>query len=197
MPTDVAVIDASGQVLSAVGTGTTGGALASQQTSDYEAKVTAPGGFVLPHGPRDSRTFPTKSGRAQFSVNELEVIRVPEGRLLLQTVRAHDQFNTTIYGLDDRYRGIRKSRRVSFVNPDDLRDLGIADGQIVDVHGEYEDGMDRVVREFRAVSYPTSRGCAATYFPEGNPLVPLGLTAFGSNTPASKGVVVRLEPLTR
>ncbi len=164
---------------------------------DFNARLREEHGFILPHGPRDSRTFPTATGKAMVTVNELEYLECPPGRLLLQSMRAHDQFNTTIYGLDDRYRGIRKSRRVIFVNPDDLRDLGIADGQIVDVHSEYEDGVDRVMHEFKAVSYPTSRGCAATYFPEGNPLVPLGLTAFGSNTPASKGVIVRLEPVTR
>ena len=163
---------------------------------DFNARLREEHGFILPHGPRDSRTFPTATGRAMITVNELEYLERPPCRLLLQSMRAHDQFNTTIYGLDDRYRGIRKSRRVIFVNPDDLRELGIADGQIVDVHSEYEDGVDRVVHEFKAVSYPTSRGCAATYFPEGNPLVPLGLTALGSNTPASKGVVVRLEPVT-
>jgi formate dehydrogenase major subunit len=165
--------------------------------TDFNARLRQEFGFILPHGPRDSRTFPTATGKAMITVNELEYLECPPGRLLLQSMRAHDQFNTTIYSLDDRYRGIKKSRRVVFVNPDDLEELGIADGQIVDVHSEYEDGVDRVVREFKAVSYPTSRGCAATYFPEGNPLVPLSLTALGSNTPASKGVVVRLEPAGR
>jgi formate dehydrogenase major subunit len=162
--------------------------------TDFNKRLRQDHGFVLPHGPRDSRTFPTKTGKAMITVNDLEYIERPQGRLLLQSMRAHDQFNTTIYSLDDRYRGIKKSRRVIFVNPDDLKELGIADGAIVDVHSEYSDGVDRVVRAFKAVSYPTSRGCAATYFPEGNPLVPLGLTAMGSNTPASKAVVIRLEP---
>lgn len=160
---------------------------------DYEAKVAVPGGFVLPHPPRDSRSFPTASGKAQFSVNELEVLRVPPGRLILQTVRSHDQFNTTIYGLDDRYRGIRDGRRVVFVNPSDLAALGFADGAMVDLVSEWTDG-DRRAPSFRVVAYPTAPGCAAAYFPETNVLVPLDHTAEVSNTPASKSVVVRLEP---
>ncbi|TDD64723.1 FdhF/YdeP family oxidoreductase [Jiangella aurantiaca] len=160
---------------------------------DYEARVAVPGGFVLPHPPRDSRSFPTASGKAQFSVNELEVLRVPPGRLILQTVRSHDQFNTTIYGLDDRYRGIRDGRRVVFVNPADLAELGIADGAMVDLVSEWSDG-DRRASSFRVVSYPTAPGCAAAYFPETNVLVPLDHTAEVSNTPAAKSVVIRLEP---
>lgn len=151
-------------------------------------------GFILPHGPRDSRTFNTPTGKAMITVNELEYIECPPGRLLLQSMRAHDQFNTTIYSLDDRYRGVKKSRKVIFVHPDDLAALGVEDGDIVDVHSEFTDNVDRVIRNFKVVGFPTSRGCAATYFPEGNPLVPLGFTADGSNTPASKSVVIRFEP---
>lgn len=162
---------------------------------NFNERLKRDNGFILPHGPRDSRTFNTPSGKALITVNELEYIDCPTGRLLLQSMRAHDQFNTTIYSLDDRYRGIKKSRRVIFVNPDDLTQLGVKDGQIVDVHSEFTDNVDRVVRNFKVVSFPTSRGCAATYFPEGNPLVPLGFTADGSNTPASKSVVIRLEPV--
>ena len=121
---------------------------------------------------------------------------VPEGRLLLQTVRSHDQYNTTIYGLDDRYRGVHNGRRVVFVNPADLTDLGIADGSTVDIVSEWTDGVERRARGFRAVGYPTPKGCAATYFPEANVLVPLDSTAEGSNTPSSKSIIVRLEPAT-
>ncbi|WP_104126090.1 FdhF/YdeP family oxidoreductase [Cryobacterium sp. Y57] len=162
---------------------------------NFNERLHRDNGFILPHGPRDSRTFNTPTGKAMITVNELEYIECPTGRLLLQSMRAHDQFNTTIYSLDDRYRGIKKSRKVIFVHPDDLSMLGMEDGQIVDVHSEFTDNVDRVVRNFRVVAFPTSRGCAATYFPEGNPLVPLGSTADGSNTPASKAVVVRLEPV--
>jgi formate dehydrogenase major subunit len=161
---------------------------------DFNARVRRPGGFVLPHGPRDSRTFSTPSGKAEFSIAELAYIECPPGRLILQTMRSHDQFNTTIYSLNDRYRGIKKGREVLFVNPADLAGLGFADGDHVDVHSEYSDGRDRVVRGWRIVEYPTARGCAAAYFPEANELVPLDLTAEGSNTPVSKSVIVRLEP---
>ena len=162
--------------------------------ADYESRVARPGGFTLPHPPRDRRVFPTPSGRARFSVNRLDVVRVPDGHLLLQTVRSHDQYNTTIYGLDDRYRGIHNGRRVVFVNPDDLAALGLADGSIVDIVSVHTDGVERRAAGFRVVSYPSAPGCAATYFPEANVLVPLDSTAAGSNTPTSKSIIVRLEP---
>jgi len=161
--------------------------------ADFEARVTRPGGFVLPHGPRDTLTFPTASGKARFTVNELNVIDVPPGRLLLQTVRSHDQFNTTIYGLDDRYRGVHGGRRVVFVHPDDLSALGFADGDLVDLVSEWTDGVARRAPRFRAVAYATARGCAAAYFPEANVLVPLDSTAEGSHTPTSKQIIIRLE----
>ncbi|MFB4309131.1 FdhF/YdeP family oxidoreductase [Actinomadura sp. GTD37] len=160
----------------------------------YNARLREPGGFTLPHAPRDERRFPTATGKANLTVNELEVLRVPEGRLLLQTVRSHDQYNTTIYGLDDRYRGVKAGRRVVFVNPADLAALGIADGAAVDLVSEWPGDAERRAPGFRAVSYPTAPGCAAAYFPETNVLVPLDSTAEVSNTPTSKSVVVRLEP---
>ncbi|NDU73712.1 FdhF/YdeP family oxidoreductase [Actinomadura sp. DSM 109109] len=161
---------------------------------DFNARLREPGGFTLPHAPRDERRFPTATGKANLTVNELEVLRVPEGRLLLQTLRSHDQYNTTVYGLDDRYRGIRAGRRVVLVNPSDLARLGVADGATVDLVSEWPDGAERRAPAFRAVSYPTAPGCAAAYFPETNVLVPLDSTAEISNTPTSKSVVVRLEP---
>ena len=160
---------------------------------DFEQRLRHPGGFVLPSGPRDSRTFPTKSGKARFTVNAVSSVEVPQGHLLLQTVRSHDQFNTTVYGLDDRYRGIKGGRHVVFVNVDDVRDLGLNDGDTVDlVSGSGTD--ERRARSFRVVEYPTPRGCAAAYFPEANVLVPLDATAETSNTPASKSTIIRLEP---
>lgn len=161
---------------------------------NYNERIRHEGGFVLAHGPRDSRTFPTPTGRAVLTVNELEPVERPAGTLILQSIRSHDQFNTTIYGHNDRYRGIRKGRHVVFVNPEDITELGLADGQYVDIRGEYQDGVERVVRKFRLVAYPTARGCAAAYYPEANVLVPLDHTAEGSNTPVSKAVIVRLQP---
>jgi molybdopterin-dependent oxidoreductase alpha subunit len=162
--------------------------------ADFEAKVAEPGGFTLPHGPRDGLTFPTASGRARFTLNDLNIIDVPPGRLLLQTVRSHDQYNTTIYGMDDRYRGVHGGRRVVFVHPDDLAELGIADQSTVDIISEWTDGVARRAPSFRVIAYPTAKGCAATYFPEANVLVPLDSTAEGSQTPTSKQIIVRLEP---
>jgi molybdopterin-dependent oxidoreductase alpha subunit len=161
---------------------------------DYNTRIRGPRGFTLPHAPRDRREFPTASGRANFTVNPLEVLRVPAGRLLLQTVRSHDQYNTTIYGLDDRYRGVKAGRRVVFVHPEDLAALDIADGSTVDLVGEWPGEEDRRAPGFRVVAYPTARGCVAAYFPETNVLVPLDSTAEVSNTPTSKSIVVRLEP---
>ncbi|MET9445210.1 FdhF/YdeP family oxidoreductase [Streptomyces sp. NPDC006610] len=160
---------------------------------DFNARVADPAGFVLPHAPRDERRFPTATGKANFTAAPVEYPRLPPGRLLLQTLRSHDQYNTTIYGLDDRYRGIRNGRRVVLVNPADAAELKVADGSYVDLVGEWRDGLERRAPGFRVVHYPTARGCAAAYYPETNVLVPLDATADTSNTPASKSVVVRLE----
>ncbi|WP_371796448.1 FdhF/YdeP family oxidoreductase [Streptomyces sp. NBC_01718] len=160
---------------------------------NFNARVARPGGFTLPHPPRDSRRFPTTTGKANFTAAPVEYPELPEGRLLLQTLRSHDQYNTTIYGLDDRYRGIKGGRRVVMVNPDDARALGLADGAYTDLVSEWKDGAERRAPGFRVVHYPTARGCAAAYYPETNVLVPLDSTADTSNTPASKSVVIRFE----
>ncbi|NUL04249.1 FdhF/YdeP family oxidoreductase [Streptomyces lunaelactis] len=160
---------------------------------DFNARIARPGGFTLPHGPRDERRFPTATGKANFTAAPVEFPEVPAGRLLLQTLRSHDQYNTTIYGLDDRYRGIKGGRRVVLVNPEDAGELGLADGSYTDLVSEWKDGVERRAPRFRGVHYPTARGCAAAYYPETNVLVPLDSTADTSNTPASKSVIVRLE----
>ncbi|MEU8959276.1 FdhF/YdeP family oxidoreductase [Streptomyces sp. NPDC048518] len=160
---------------------------------DFNAKVARPGGFALPHAPRDERRFPTATGKANFTAAPVEYPELPAGRLLLQTLRSHDQYNTTIYGLDDRYRGIKNGRRVVLVNPDDAAELGLTEGAYADLVSEWQDGVERRAPGFRIVLYPTARGCAAAYYPETNVLVPLDATADTSNTPASKSVVVRLE----
>ncbi|MEU0695005.1 FdhF/YdeP family oxidoreductase [Streptomyces niveus] len=160
---------------------------------DFNERVARPGGFQLPHAPRDERRFPTATGKANFTAAPVEYPELPAGRLLLQTLRSHDQYNTTIYGLDDRYRGIKGGRRVVLVNADDARELGLADGSYTDLVSEWKDGVERRARGFRVVHYPTARGCAAAYYPETNVLVPLDSTADTSNTPASKSVVVRFE----
>ncbi|HTJ35213.1 MAG TPA: FdhF/YdeP family oxidoreductase [Dactylosporangium sp.] len=161
----------------------------------FNEDVRRKGGFVLPNGPRDERRFDTATGKAMITVNELEPLERPAGRLILQTLRSHDQFNTTVYSLNDRYRGIKIGRDVVFVNPDDLAELGLTDGQRVDIHSEWPGEPDRVLPNYRVVSYPAARGCAAAYYPEANVLVPSQSAATGSNTPVSKAVIVRLEPV--
>ncbi|QBS43656.1 FdhF/YdeP family oxidoreductase [Nocardia sp. CS682] len=164
--------------------------------ADYNTRVRARNGFVLPHPPRDSREFRTSTGKANFAVNELSWTPVPEGRLILQTLRSHDQYNTTIYGLDDRYRGVHGGRKVVLVHPEDITALGFAEDELVDVISEWTDGTERSVKGFRLVAYPTPRGNAAAYYPETNPLVPLDHVAARSNTPVSKSVTIRLERTT-
>ncbi|MFF0529756.1 FdhF/YdeP family oxidoreductase [Nocardia amikacinitolerans] len=161
--------------------------------ADYNTRVRQRNGFVLPHPPRDSREFRTSTGRANFAVNALTWVPVPEGKLILQTLRSHDQYNTTIYGLDDRYRGVHGGRRVVLVNQADIAEFGFADGDLVDLVSEWTDGVERRVQGFRVVAYPTPRGNAAAYYPETNPLVPLDHVAARSNTPVSKAVPIRLE----
>jgi molybdopterin-dependent oxidoreductase alpha subunit len=163
---------------------------------DFNARARRPGGFALPHAPRDDRAFPTATGKANFTVNPVTSPEAGPGRLLLQTLRSHDQFNTTIYGLDDRYRGIHNGRRVVLVNPEDAAELGLPDGEYRDLVSEWSDGVERRAPHFKVVHYPTARGCAAAYYPETNVLVPLDSTAETSNTPTSKSIVVRFEPDT-
>ena len=134
----------------------------------------------------------TSDGRAHFTVHALPGDVVAAGRFRLTTVRSHDQFNTTIYGHDDRYRGITGDRRVVLLHRDDLAAAGLAEGERVDLTSHFR-GETRCVRGFRIVAYDVPRGCAAAYFPEANVLVPLDSTADGSNTPTSKQVIVRLE----
>lgn len=164
---------------------------------DYDRRIDKGRTFFLPNGPRDGRTFATSDGRAHFTVNPLEFPHIPAGRLLLQTLRSHDQYNTTIYGKDDRYRGIHDGRRVVLVNADDIAELGFADGDLVDLVSEWTDAdgllQERRAEAFRIVSYATPRGNAAAYYPETNVLVPLDSVADVSGTPTSKAVVVRLE----
>ncbi|MBM7417351.1 FdhF/YdeP family oxidoreductase [Rhodococcoides corynebacterioides] len=165
---------------------------------DFNTRVRRKEGFGLPHPPRDSRTFETATGKANFAVNDLVWLHVPQNRLMLQTMRSHDQYNTTIYGLDDRYRGVKGGRRVIFVNESDIASLGFSDGDLVDLISEWpqQDGSveERRADNFRIVAYSTPVGNAAAYYPETNPLIPLDHVAVRSNTPVSKAVLIRLEP---
>lgn len=160
----------------------------------FNERVREPGGFALPNPVRDSRTFPTPTGTAAFTVNTFEPTRLEAGQLLLQSLRSHDQFNSTTYGLNDRYRGIHGGRMVVFVNPEDLAARGLSDGDIVDITSIAVDGSERTAHGYRCVAYPTPRDCAATYFPEANVLIPIDSFADVSLQPTSKSIVVRLDP---
>jgi molybdopterin-dependent oxidoreductase alpha subunit len=160
---------------------------------DFNSRVSAPGGFGLPN-PVNAGVYPTPSGKAVFTCNEFTMVRPPAGHLVLQSLRSHDQWNTIPYAMNDRYRGIHNARRVVLVNPDDLAELGLEDRALVDIVSVWHDGVERRAPAFRVVAYPASRGSAAAYYPETNVLVPLDSVADISNTPTSKGVIVRLEP---
>jgi molybdopterin-dependent oxidoreductase alpha subunit len=169
--------------------------------ADFNRRVAVPGGFHLPVASRE-RVWKTPSGKAQFLVQTLEVdtplhrARAAHGAALLtlMTMRSHDQFNTTIYALDDRYRGVFGQRRVLFIHRDDLAMLGLAAGQRVDIHGVAEDGVERVAAGFVLVQYDIPRGSLGAYYPETNALIPLGSVAVGANTPTYKSIPVLLRP---
>jgi anaerobic selenocysteine-containing dehydrogenase len=160
-------------------------------TENYNQRVRRRGGFYLPNGPR-AGSFTTPSGKARFTLHALPRHELRKGELLMMTVRSHDQYNTTIYGLEDRYRGVKGDRRVVLVHSEDLRELGLRDGQTVDITSHFR-GEARTARRFVAVAYDIPRGCACTYFPEANALVPARHVAHTSNTPASKSVVITLS----
>ncbi|MBF6476066.1 MULTISPECIES: FdhF/YdeP family oxidoreductase [Nocardia] len=165
--------------------------------ANFNSRVRQPDGFELPHPPRDERRFDTATGKANFVVNELRWVPVPPGRLILQTMRSHDQYNTTIYGLDDRYRGVKGGRRVLFIAPEDIAALGFAAGDRVDLVSHWTEPVggwrERRAENFRLVPYSTPPGNVAAYYPETNPLIPLDHVADQSNTPVSKAIPIRLE----
>ncbi|GAB3101123.1 FdhF/YdeP family oxidoreductase [Lysobacter terrae] len=162
----------------------------------FNARVRTAGGFHL-HHPNRERAFPTHDGRAHFLAHPLVgAVGWSAELLTLMTVRSHDQYNTTVYGFDDRYRGVHGLRRVCFISPADLQRLGFADGDRVDLVSVWRDGegvQEREALDFRLVEYDIPAGCLAAYFPETNPLVPLDSYAERARTPASKSIPVRLR----
>jgi len=158
----------------------------------YNDRVQIPGGFLLPNGARD-REFDTVDGKAHFTVHDLPNQDLNPDQLLLTTIRSHDQFNTTIYGLDDRYRGIYNGRRVVFLNADDIAAAKLQAGQLVDLTSHFR-GEQRHASQFVVVPYKIPRGCAAAYYPETNVLVPIDSVAEKSNTPVSKSIVITIAP---
>ena len=168
---------------------------------DYNARVAKPGGFHLRVASRE-RAWATPSARAQFVVNAIDRdtaihrARAIHGERLLtmMTTRSHDQYNTTVYGLDDRYRGVFGMRRVVFIHRDDLAMLGLKAGEKVDITSVWDDGVERRADGFLLVDYDIPRGCIGAYYPETNPLVPLASVAVGAGTPTSKSIPVLLHP---
>ncbi|MEZ0485009.1 FdhF/YdeP family oxidoreductase [Fibrella aquatica] len=161
----------------------------------YNEKVRKPGGFYIPNGPRQRDFAKTSDGKAQFTVNVPARHELQTGSMLLMTIRSQDQFNTTVYASDDRYRGVYNERRVVFMHADDMANLGLQEKQVVDMHSTY-DGVTRTAHRFIVVPYDIPRGCVAAYYPETNVLVPIDQMAEKSNTPISKSIVVTMTPTT-
>lgn len=158
----------------------------------YNERIRIKGGFYLPNGARDN-DYKTDIGKAKFTVSKLESLKMDADELLMMTIRSHDQFNTTVYGLHDRYRGIHNERRVILINAKDIERLGFKNGDVVDLFN-YHEGIERVAHKFLIVEYNIPEQCVATYFPEANVLVPINSTARKSNTPTSKSVIIKLRP---
>jgi molybdopterin-dependent oxidoreductase alpha subunit len=160
---------------------------------NFNERVRIPGGFYLPNCNRDG-SFDTPSEKAQFNIAISTPIILKQDELMMMTIRSHDQFNTTIYGLDDRYRGIYNERRVIMMNQADMNERLLKQGDVVDLYND-ADGRERVAHQFIVVPYPIPKGCTATYFPETNVLVSISDVADKSNTPVSKGVIIKIKKL--
>jgi molybdopterin-dependent oxidoreductase alpha subunit len=161
----------------------------------YNTKVRHDGGFYLPNPPREG-VFPTDSGKAKFTASPLERIELKPGELLMTTIRAHDQFNTTVYEENDRYRGIQGSRRVILMNAADIAERGLKQGDAVDITSHFQDETRRV-ENFTVVAYPIPPKCAATYFPEANALIPVSSYAERSKCPTSKATIITIAPRSK
>lgn len=159
---------------------------------DFNRRIQAPGGFYLGNS-AGRREWKNGAGKARFVPAALEPINLRAGELRLMTLRSHDQYNTTIYGLDDRYRGVSGERKVVFLNAEDMRTRGLSDGDKVDLVGTDGQGTVRTATGFKARAYAIPAGCAAAYFPETNSLVPLDSVAERSNTPTSKLIPVLIS----
>ncbi|MCJ8344480.1 FdhF/YdeP family oxidoreductase, partial [bacterium] len=160
--------------------------------TQYNQRVLLPDGFELPNPPKDSMSFSTDSKKAHFTSHKLPDLQLQDHQFIMMTLRSHDQFNTTIYGLNDRYRGVLNERRVIFVNPEDMKNKGLKEGDIVNIQSHFQQEV-REVKKFIIVSYDIPKQCVATYFPETNPLVPLESYANGSMTPTYKSLIVTFD----
>ena len=159
---------------------------------NFNQRIRIPGGFSLPNNARENDFRPTKTGKANFTLNKPSEIQLKAHQFLMMTIRTHDQYNTTIYGLDDRYRGVLNERRIIFMNPKDMERVGLQKLDKVDLTSHFK-GEQRHALGFLVVPYNIPKQCTATYFPETNVLVPLQSKADISNTPASKTVIISLK----
>lgn len=159
---------------------------------NYNSLVRKDGGFYLPNNPRDNLSFDTKSGKAEFISHKITSKKVDSNEFLMMTIRSHDQYNTTIYGLNDRYRGISNGRRIIFMNPEDISKNNLEKFQLVDITSHF-DGKKRFSEKWFVIPYDIPQNNVATYFPESNSLIPLESVADKSNTPTSKSVVVTIN----
>jgi len=158
---------------------------------DYNRRIREPNGFYLPNGAR-RQEFKTTDGKAHLTINELPELTISEGNYVMMTIRSHDQYNTTIYGLNDRYRGVFNERRVVLMNERDMNEAGLKFKDVVHLTSHFK-GERRVARSFMVVPFDIPRSCVATYFPEANVLVPIDSIAEGSKTPTSKWVEISIE----
>jgi molybdopterin-dependent oxidoreductase alpha subunit len=158
----------------------------------YNERVRNKGGFYLPNNAREQNFTPTKTGKANFTINEPSDIDLKDNEYIMMTIRTHDQYNTTIYGLNDRYRGVLNERRIVFMNEEDMKSQGFQKLDKVDLISHFE-GEKRIAKGFLVIPYSIPKQCTATYFPEANVLVPIKSTARISNTPASKAVIITIE----
>lgn len=158
---------------------------------NYNQKVRQEDGFYLPNAAREGK-FNTTDKKAHFTINEVPKHDLKEDEFLMMTIRSHDQFNTTIYGLNDRYRGIYNERRIVLMNPQDIEKLGLKSQQVVDLYSLFNE-EERVAKTFIIMPYLIPNQCIATYFPEANVLIPIDLKADKSHTPVSKSVVVKIR----
>ncbi|MEN8776865.1 MAG: FdhF/YdeP family oxidoreductase [Polaribacter sp.] len=159
---------------------------------NYNKRVRQKGGFYLPNNARDNNFKPTHTGKANFTLNKPSDIELKENQFIMMTIRTHDQYNTTIYGLNDRYRGVLNERRIIFMNAKDMKKHHLKSLDLVDLKSHFKD-KERVAKGFLVVAYDIPEQCTATYFPEANVLVPITNVAHTSNTPASKTVIISIE----
>ncbi|WP_298766538.1 FdhF/YdeP family oxidoreductase [uncultured Polaribacter sp.] len=158
----------------------------------YNQKIRQNGGFYLPNNARNNNFSPTKTGKANFTLNKPSEIKLNEHQFIMMTIRSHDQYNTTIYGLDDRYRGVLNERRIIFMNRKDMEKSNFKSLDLVDLSSHFNTEK-RMAKGFLVVPYNIPEKCTATYFPEANVLVPIKSVAHTSNTPASKTVIITIE----